>query len=141
MGARAAAGTKAQLALGQIHVVIDHDQLVVLGLVPVAQLHHALAGEVHKGLGLAERHPLAANDSLAHRRLAAQALDGDVILLGQHLGHVEAHIVAGVLVFPARIAQANDHIHGISSRTKAHRPSSNRLTSILPSIYGHCQAL
>ena len=58
---------------------------------------------------------MAANRALAHHRLAAQLQHGYIIFLRQDLQHIEAHVVPRVLIFSARIAQANDHIHALFS--------------------------
>ena len=104
-------GTKADMPRLQIDVVVHHDQVIRLDLVPVHQLDHALAGQVHERLRLSQHDALAADAPLRQLRLALELVKGQPQPAGQQLHHVKPHVMAGAGVFVARIAQPHNDIH------------------------------
>ena len=76
--ARAAEGANAQRAQLQVDVIRKDHHILRLHLVPLHGRSHAVAGKVHVGLRLDQRHALAAHRALADQPMAARARDGDV---------------------------------------------------------------
>ena len=111
--AGAALGAEADVPRLQIDVVIHHDQVIRLDLVPVHQLDNALAGQVHERLRLSQHDALAADAPLRQLCLALELVKGQPQPAGQQLQHIKAHIMAGAGVFVARIAQPHNHIHSV----------------------------
>ena len=125
---RAALGADAHPAKGQIHVVIHHQQFFRRDLIPVHQLRHGLAAEVHIRLRLGKRHAHIANAAFPHFRLATRAVQFDLVARRQNLHHVEPHIVPGARILCAGVAQAHNQNHSFppngpkSARRQASSP-------------------
>ena len=120
MGARAAGLAHAQAAQGQVDVVIDDQQVFQGTLVPLQKLRHALAGEVHEGLRLADHQAAALQGGFGQQAAALFPREAHPQAAGKHVGHFKAHVVPGVGVLQARVAQAHDEtgflFHGVSPK-------------------------
>ena len=120
MGACAAGLAHAQAAKGQVDIVIDDQQIFQGILVPLQKLRHALAGEVHVGLGLADHQTAALQGGFGQQAAALLPREARTQAAGQHIGYLKAHIVPGVGILQARIAQAHDQagflFHGVSPK-------------------------
>ncbi len=108
----------ADSAEGQVKIIVSDEQVFKGNLVEVQQSLHGLAREIHKGLWLGEDDLPLFVKSRDHNGFGLQLhstriqADGDVV--NEH----EADIVAGVFVFAARVAEADDEEgfgHGVSS--------------------------
>src|SRR5471030_2989407 len=98
----------------QIELVVHHQHLVGRDLVEARQPADRLAGTVHIGLRLQQPDLVAADgrlgDQRVETRLALQARVGQAV--GQVVDQPEAGVVAGLFVFGAGIAEADDQTYG-----------------------------
>src|SRR5471032_2048183 len=122
VAARRAALLQARDAGHQIELVVHHQHFVRRDLVETGQSADRLAGAVHKRLRLQQPHFLAGDGRLGEQRieaaLALQARAGQAV--GQIVDQPEAGVVAGLFVFGAGIAEADDQTygHGLLSNQK-----------------------
>src|SRR5471032_2061780 len=120
VAARRAALLQPRDAGHQIELVVHHQHLVGRDLVETRQPADRLAGAVHEGLRLQQPHFVAGDGRLGEQRveaaLALQARAGQAA--GQVVDQPEAGVVAGLFVFGAGIAEADDQTYG-------HSPLSN----------------
>ncbi len=100
---------EADIAEGQLDLVVDHKHPLHGDLVPAGRLGRGPAGEVHEGRGQEQR-PLVCP---AMRPLGGEALEPgaerrETVAAAQLLAHHEAHVVAMELVLRPGIAQGDD---------------------------------
>ena len=99
---------QAQLAGLQGDVVKEDDDPGGGDLEEGGELQDAPAGEVHIGLGLEQEELAGGGIDLGVEALELQLVDLDTQLFGDAVDGPEAGVVAGLLIFPAGIAQADD---------------------------------
>ena len=117
-----AGGPHPQLAHGEGHVIVDHQHMVGGNFVELRSLTDGFAGEVHIGLGLHHQALLAPEADDVIGRLELHFVQFHVQLFRQQIHREKAHIVAGVLIFLAGIAQAHDEpVHRPAGFFKDHR--------------------
>ena len=86
--------------------VVHQDQDILRGnLVKGCRLGYGVARQIHKGLGLHQQHPMGADLCLAAEGLEFQTAHVRTQLGGQMVQRHKARVVAGFLVFLARIAK------------------------------------
>ena len=117
-----AGGPHPQLAHGEGHVIVDHQHMVGGNFVELRSLMDGFAGEVHIGLGLHHQALLAPEADDVIGRFELHFVQFHVQLFRQQIHREKAHIVAGVLIFLAGIAQAHDEpVHRPAGFFKDHR--------------------
>src|SRR5471030_2760851 len=127
VAARRAALLQARDAGHQIEFVVHHQHFVRRDLVETGQSADRLAGAVHKCLRFQQPHFLASDSRLGDQRieaaLALQARAGQAV--GEIVDQPEAGVVAGLFVFGAGIAEADDQTygHGLLSNQKKPPPA------------------
>ena len=99
---------QAQLAGLQGDVVKEDDDPGRRELEKGGQLQHAPSGEVHIGLGLEQEELAGGGVYLGVETLELQLVDLDIQLFGDPVNGPPARIVAGLLIFPAWLAQSDD---------------------------------
>ena len=113
MRAGAAEGADAQLALGEVEIVVDDEQPFGRHLILCHQLLDRPAAGVHIGDGAGEDDLFAAEEGFRHRRLAFLFFELHPQLVGGLAHGEEAHVVEGGLVFFFGVAQPHDKIHSV----------------------------
>ena len=93
-----------QPAQRQLDVVVDHQHVLGLDLVPLGQTASRVAAAVHVGLGHRQKQPVGRAD----QGRALHPVDRDAQPPGQLAHHPEAQVVARFAVALARIPQAEN---------------------------------
>ncbi len=109
MAAVAAAELEFDAPAGDIELIVRHHNFFGLDFVKLRQRRHRLAGAIHKRVGLQQPHIALRPRHACH--FAEKFLfffKGGLPLPGQFVCEPKARIVAGVFIFTARIAQADD---------------------------------
>ena len=117
-----AGGPHPQLAHREGHVIVDHKHMVGGDLIELHRLMDSLTGKVHISLRLHHQTllPAEANDVVGG--LEFHLIELHVQLLRQQVHREKAHVVAGMLILLAGIAQAHDEpVHRSAGFFKDHR--------------------
>ena len=111
VSARAALQPDAELPLLEVDVVGDHNDLLRLHLVEIRGRPQTLPGIVHIGLGLQKDHPLPGENSLSAEREMLLFIYPDPHPVRQRVDHVEADVVARILILSPGIPEACNDVH------------------------------
>ena len=117
MTAGAAVGTDAESARLQGDVIKHHNDPLGRDVIVSAQLQHAAAGEVHKGLRLEKKQLLSAISALAVKTLEFHPVDLAAQFFGKFVDGTETGVVPGALILLAGVAQTDDQ-PGIAAFSK-----------------------
>lgn len=106
MAAARTTWTETDFALGNIHVVVDDDEVFQGDVIVVHQGTDEVARKVHEGLGLGEDDGLGEHRMLADGKDAFELLVVEVAIenLAEAIDDAIPHVVAGQFVFLARIS-------------------------------------
>ena len=107
-----AAALHPQLSFIQIELVVKHGDRVELRLEETRRLADRTSAVVHIGLRLQEEHALAADHRFRGFALEAAAPRRDAVLARDRIEHHEADVVAVARVTRARVAEADEDLHG-----------------------------
>ena len=97
---------------------MDDDQVVGLHAVSVHQLLHRPARRVHITLRLSQHHVVVAPHALGRERAALGLPIARAHFFRHQIKRIEAGVVARVLIFLARISQADNQKHAFPSRIR-----------------------
>src|SRR6266545_860799 len=106
MAGGAPRSAEAQTAERQVDLVVDHQDLRRVELVPLEQTARGIAAPVHIGLRPGQPGPAVAPAS--DQGVALQVVDRDPPAAGELLDHPETHVVAGLAILRAGVPQAQD---------------------------------
>src|SRR5262245_51766436 len=123
----AAAGLDPELARRQVELVVEHVDVALLDLQVALGLGHRAAAVVHVGLRLQEHDALSADAPIAGKAMEALAPRPQPMPLGNALHGHEADVVALARMLAARIAEADEELHGATFAAGPSRPRSRRL--------------
>ena len=129
MSARGATSLDLDASEFQVHVVVNHHDVVGLDLIVGADGGHGIARVVHVGQRLGQKELDGATVKI-HRALTEHGktlVIGEVHApaFGEHVGCHEAHVVSRVLIFLARVAQSRNQ-----PKIRCHIRSSSCLASL-----------
>src|SRR6185312_3705146 len=113
---------QAQLAKGEIKVVINDEKTVEWDVIPASSRGHRVAAQIHEGLRLDENQPPFIERSLADFGVEASHLGVARDRSPQFVDNHKADIVPGSLIFPAGIAESGDQ----PGRSFGQRSSTSR---------------
>src|SRR5690606_6887867 len=102
----------AKLAGRKVELVIKHDQVFGLELIETQRLADRLAGKVHIGLGLHEKHLLGPEPALADEGVECLRPGRKGMAASDRIRRHEADIVAVAGILPGRAAKPRAGKHG-----------------------------
>ena len=122
----AAAGANPQPAKGKVELIMDNKDALQWHVIFGAEGLRRLAREVHPGLRLGDHEFVRTAPDAAGQRFRGAVRHPAAVPAGEFVDHQKAHVVAGPLVFTARVAQA-DHQPAVDWRrlsrfSPKHRP-------------------
>ena len=117
----AAASTDPYSAKGQVHLVVNYEQVPRRGCETGQQIRDGGAAVVHEGPGLGQYDLVPVHRAPAQHRRLAPLPEGHLPLAGHVIYAPESHVVTAVDVSSAGVSQADDQLHGAlgHSRMKA----------------------
>ena len=127
MSRSAAARTEADDAKGQVHFVIDDNQVRGLGVEAIKQISGGVTAVVHEGARLGKHHGSSFELPLTQGHVLSAVGEGDVPAFGEPVDAVEADVVPGVSITSAGIAQSDDDF------------SSRRFRWLVGGLVGRCR--
>ena len=131
VAARRPTATDAQFSNGKGHIIGDDQHVFWWDLIKLYRLCHRITGKVHIGLRLHEDGFETGNGPASQQGSILDAVDANSEFLFTYIRGHESHVVAGVPVFHAWIAEKNDDPDirtGIGFLSEKHRMDySNRL--------------
>ena len=102
--------TKPKLSDGQVHVVVDCEQIVLRGPIASQQRLDGSPALVHEGAWLGQHHRLPCDHPLADLDVPPPLGDGDGVYLGQVLYAPETYVVSCVSVPQPWVTQSRPRV-------------------------------
>ena len=96
----------------QVDLVVEDGDVAGLELEEAHRLAHRLAGEVHEGLGLEERHLLGPEAAFGDLALELRAPGREAVVGGDPVHRHEADVVPVPGILRARVPEPHEKPHG-----------------------------